>query len=531
MLQHLGTVLRLGPDEAEPVLLSGDAPGADTMAALTAMRRDRPSARKHGGTLLVVAPGASGEWIGWVFSAVPRVTELPEIIQRVAAISLAVGGGGTSETAPSSEALSLLAGRLASAGRLRQSGVLQAIADGIPEAGLAQAAVLLPVTAGRVGRPVHSDRSLEAVGDEVRALAVRLRDAGETRLLSRADDLEENGLDAALVLSSVGHEAMIIDVPPPGEAGIAIALFGPSRDADARIAGLRDLARLALRRRSGQTSGGTRRLRRAAALAAGLALVAWLAWPVPRVVTATGLSRPAEAVSVALHFDAFLEEMAVSVGDRVEEGEFIATFASPSLEERRAEVALDIMVEEVAAQSALAQDDYGAFVLSEQRISAQRRRLDNLDARLEGLMLRAPVAGEVVAAKSAGRVGAFVRAGEEVALLQAEPRFELTLDFLRVDAPLVAPGLAGEVYFRGISGESFPFTITTPVMVERDPQTGEERLTARAMIVAEDQGRLLTGLSGYGRILTDPAPRGLNLARYAIEYVRVKAWSYLGLRW
>ena len=50
------------------------------------------------------------------------------------------------------------------------------------------------------------------------------------------------------------------------------------------------------------------------------------------------------------------------------------------------------------------------------------------------------------------------------------------------------------------------------------------------MIVAEDQGRLLTGLSGYGRILTDPAPRGLNLARYAIEYVRVKAWSYLGLR-
>jgi hypothetical protein len=89
----------------------------------------------------------------------------------------------------------------------------------------------------------------------------------------------------------------------------------------------------------------------------------------------------------------------------------------------------------------------------------------------------------------------------------------------------------GEVYFRGISGESFPFTISTPVMVERDPQTGEERLTARATIVAEGQGRLLTGLSGYGRILSDPAPRALNLARYAIEYVRVKAWSYLGLRW
>jgi hypothetical protein len=531
MLQHLGTVLRLGPDEARPVLLAGDAPGADTQAALNAMRGDRPSARKHGGALLVVAPGGSGGWIGWVFSAVPPVTELPEIIQRVGAISLAMGGGGAPEAAAKSEALSLLSGRLASAGRLRQRGVLQAMADGIPESGLAEAAVLLDVSAGRVGRPVYSDRALETAGDEVRALAARLRDAGETRLVARADDLEEDGLDAALVLSSVGQKTMVIDVPPRGEAGIAIALFGPTRDAEGQIAGLRDLANLALRRRSGQTTAGGRRLRRVAVLAAGLAILAWLAWPVPRVVTATGLTRPAEAVSVALHFDAFLEEMAVSVGDRVEAGEIIATFASPALEERRAEVALDIMAEEVAAQSALAENDYGAFVLSEQRISAHRRRLDNLEARLEGLTLRAPVSGQVVAAKSAGRVGAFVPAGEEVALLQSEPRFELTLDFLRVDAPLVAPGQVGEVYFRGISGESFPFTISTPVMVERDPQTGEERLTARATIVAEGQGRLLTGLSGYGRILSDPAPRALNLARYAIEYVRVKAWSYLGLRW
>ncbi|MDG4650213.1 efflux RND transporter periplasmic adaptor subunit, partial [Roseibacterium sp. SDUM158017] len=273
-----------------------------------------------------------------------------------------------------------------------------------------------------------------------------------------------------------------------------------------------------------------RRLRRAGALAAALALVLWLAWPAPRVVTATGLARPAEAVTVALHFDAFLEAMEVSVGDTVAAGDVIAEFNAPALQERRAEVALQILVEEVSAQSALAQNDYGAFVLSEQRIAAQQRRLDNIDARLEGLSLRAPVGGRVVAAMSRGQTGSFVAAGEEVALLQEAPRFALTLEFLRVDAPLVAPGQRGEVYFRGISGESFPFLVTTPVLVERNATSGEERLTARATIEADDQSRLLTGLSGYGRILSDPAPRGLNFARYAIEYVKVRAWSYLGLR-
>lgn len=533
MLQHLRSVLRLGTGDGEPALLVGEMVGPEVVASLMAMCADRPSARKQGSAMLVVAPAAPEVWTGWVFDELPAVTELPDLIARVAGLSRAMVGQGPaapSATPAGLDAVALLAGRFAAAGRLRRSGVLQALADGAPETGLAAAAAVFPVTAGRVGRPIFSNRDLETASDEIRALATRLRASGETRHTARADDLGEDKLDSALVLSSVGHASLFLDVPPSGEAGLGFAFFDPSHGAADDVGPLRDLAHLAMRRRRGKAPTGARRYRQASTLAALLTLAVWLAWPVPRVITATGLSRPAEAVVVALHYDAFLEDMAVSVGATVAEGDLIARFNAPALEERRAEAALQILVEEVTAQTALAQNDYGAFVLSEQRIASLQRRLDNLDARLAGLSLRAPVGGRVVSAMGGGRLGAFVAAGEEVALLQEEPRFALTLEFLRVDAPLIQPGQEGEVYFRGISGESFPFTITTPVLVERNHSTGEERLTARATLSGGNQDRLLTGLSGYGRILSDPAPRGLNFARYAIEYVKVRAWSYLGLR-
>ena len=308
-------------------------------------------------------------------------------------------------------------------------------------------------------------------------------------------------------------------------------LIDPAPGAVAEMGALRDMIALSLRDRTRAPAPMALRLRRMAALALAGALVAYLAWPAPRVITATGLAQPAEAVSVALHFDAFLNAMHVAVGQEVAEGELLADFLAPDLEERRSETALQIAVEEVAAQSALAQNDYGAFVLAEQRIAAQQRRLDNLEARLDRLGLRAPVDGVVVDAMGRGTSGAFVPTGEQVVLIQEDARFALTLTVLRVDAPMIEAGQRGEVYFRGISGESFDFRLTTPVMIERNPDTGEERLTARAVIEDEDQSRLLAGLSGYARLEAGTAPRGLSFARYAIEYVKVQAWTYLGLRW
>ena len=529
MLEHLSAVLHLPSGDAPPEPVFGALPAEVTVAALLAMRGGKPSARKEGGKLVIVVPVAEA-WRAWVFDHVPPVTELAGLIERVEGLTRAM----PSSAAPAAEklrAVPVLLERFARAGRLRRKGVLQSLVDGIAETEAARAAIAFPVGRRRLGRMTYSDRTLAPRGDELRALARQARAAGTSPLIARAGDLEEDALDAALLAKAFEADTVAIDLPPLNAKGYGLALIDPAPGAEAEMGALRDMVSLSLRDRTKAPAPMALRFRRMAALAGFAALVAYLAWPAPRVVTATGLSQPAEAVSVALHFDAFLAGMRVAVGQEVAEGDLLADFLAPDLEERRSETALQIAVEEVAAQSALAQNDYGAFVLAEQRIAAQQRRLDNLEARLERLGLRAPVSGTVVDAMGRGTSGAFIPTGQQVALIQEDARFALTLNVLRVDAPMISEGQRGEVYFRGISGESFDFRVTTPVMIERNPDTGEERLTARAVIETEDQSRLLAGLSGYARLEAGTAPRGLSFARYAIEYVKVKAWTLLGLRW
>ena len=535
MLDQLSAVVHLTSADAPVLPVYGQLPDGLTRDVLWAMCADRPNARKESGHLVVVVPMGNA-WRAWVFDKVPPVTELPALIGKVSGLTQAMGQtaapappGPGANTPPDSVAV--MAARFASAGRRRRAGVLQALVDGIVETEAAAAAIALPAGPRRFKRAIFSDRILDRHSDELRALARRARRAGDTRISGRVDADEDEGLDTALFLQSTGHSVIEAEIPPQSEAGVALVLLDPAPGAVAQIAPLRDLAMLTLRQRKQPQSSGAVQLRRTLALAAALAAIAYLAWPAPRLIDATGLSRPAEATSVSLHFDAFLEGIQVSVGQEVTQGDVLARFAAPDLEERRAEAQLQIAVEEVTAQAALAQNDYGAFVLSEQRIAAQQRRLENLDARLERLTLRAPVDGVVVQAASRSLLGTFVPTGQQVALIQESQRFALTLNFLRVDAPLIEAEQVGEVYFRGISGESYPFRLTTPVLVERNPETGEERLTARAMIEAPDQDRLLAGLSGYARIEVGRGPRALNFGRYAIEYIKVQAWTYLGLRW
>lgn len=531
MLDRLSAVLHLETPGADLNPIFGALPEGVAPAALREMCVEKPSARKEAGFLVVTVP-VGPAWLLWVFDQVPPVTELAPLIERVRGLSHTMVNQTTAAPSPGAGGpLHLMLSRYASAGRLHRKGVLQSLVDGIVETEAARGAIAFSVGRKRVRKMFFSDRNFAPKSDELRAIVFKAQQAGETQISARAVALDEADLDTALLARSFEAETVEVSVPEVGKPGYGVALIDPVPGVEADMPALRDLVALSLQDRTKAAPGFALRLRRLAFMSAGLALVAYLAWPAPQIITATGNAAPAEAASVALHFDAFLDEMHVSVGDEVAEGDLLASFLSPDLEERRSETALQIAVEEVAAQSALAQNDYGSFVLAEQRIEAQERRLENIDLRLERLGLRAPVAGRVIEAQGRGTAGSFVPTGEQVVLIQEAAQFSLNLNVLRVDAPMITPGQEGEVYFRGIAGESFPFRVTSPVLIERNPETGEEALTARAVIEAEDQSRLLAGLSGYARIETGTTPRVLNFGRYAVEYIKVQAWTYLGLRW
>ena len=85
------------------------------------------------------------------------------------------------------------------------------------------------------------------------------------------------------------------------------------------------------------------------------------------------------------------------------------------------------------------------------------------------------------------------------------------------------------MFFRGLSDRGYHFTMQTPVYVERNPQSQTERLVAKATIDEPGKGRLISGLTGFARVEAGRSLRIVVLTRYVTEFIRIKAWTYLGL--
>ncbi|MEC7963156.1 MAG: HlyD family efflux transporter periplasmic adaptor subunit, partial [Pseudomonadota bacterium] len=321
-----------------------------------------------------------------------------------------------------------------------------------------------------------------------------------------------------------GGGDLVLDLPAAGTHGYAFMLFGPTPQAEAQLAALKAVLAASL---PGRTPRPMRALAlRGAALTATAALLVWLALPAPLKVTATATSLPASAQAMALPFEAFLEQMHVRVGDQVAAGDPIADLRAPNLLDQRADLVAQIAIEEVSAQSALSANDYGAYVLSEQKIAQNRKRLDQLEERLAQLRLRAPFDARVVQALGHEVLGAYQPTGENIAVVQPENRYAARLKIARVDAPLLQVGQSGEIWFRGISGQEWQLNVTSAPSLTVDPTTGEEELTLKAELLGQDQARLFAGLTGFARIEAGEQMRALVLSRYAREYIRMKLWTW-----
>ncbi|MGR3485980.1 MAG: HlyD family efflux transporter periplasmic adaptor subunit [Paracoccaceae bacterium] len=548
-MEGVTAVLRLPPgwDDPDapgaPRVLFGDRPEGATDDLLRALAGARPQMRRLGEALLISLPRAgTGDWLVWALDHVPPVTALSGIVTALTAASAGfraprAGGAGVVPAPPRPDAASIAMRRLSGAGRLRPRALRAVVLEAATDAGIGERVVtawMRPWHRGRTdrGRRVRhlqpSDQLLLPYVDEMRQLMARRQ--GEARAAERvqADELGEDGLDAALLADMGRARELLIDLPPLGEGGLAVLAFAPASDAEGQIEGLRDMAgALGPRRR---TNAGLIRVARNLALAAAAAaLVAWLTLPAPLRLTAPATSEAAMAVALPLPLPAYVDRIEVAVGDRIDEGDVVATFRSLELEDEIGDVRLQVAVAELEMQTALAQNDRGAYALAEQRRDTQRRRQAQLERRLDQLVLRADASGTVIQALPRNLAGTFVQTGETVATVQPVAQFDLHLLIARIDAPRLAVGQPGEVFFRGLADETYPIVVTQPTQVEIDPATGAQTLSARARVTAPGT-ELIPGLSGFARITADEAPRIVAWTRYAREYLRERAWIYLDWR-
>lgn len=510
-------------------LLYGQLPDGFDPQQLTDACADRPALRKFKERLAVVLPDGPDRWVMWLFDQVPPVTALQGLTERLIALTRGLRAAAPAGTPASDkpEVIGLLLERIAQTGRRRGAVITQLIADACVETGLARAAVCAPVRSGKPRALAASDTALLVHADEIRQFMRRhLDDSASVHRLG-ADDLSAEGLDGALLADSAGAERIALGLPPRGAGGLAIALFDPVPLPDAVFRDLDSLHALASGRRPAA-------LRQGQALRLGLyavvaALAVWLALPAPVVVSAPVTTMPMQAVALAIPVGGYAEVVQVRVGDTVREGDVIARFRAPELEEQRATLGVEMAIETVAAQAALSANDYGSFLLSQQKLEAAAQRLNRVEERLESLIVRAPEAGRVVFAITPDVVGRYLPLGETVAIVQPRAEFAVQLSVSRSDAPLLTTGQTGEVWFRGLPGASWRIETETPVTLIPGMGRDQDQLVVRARITDDRQERLLGGLAGFARIEVGQDMRVKAMGRYMIEYVRSKAWIWFGL--
>lgn len=514
---------------ASPVL--GALPDQAQRAALSDMFGPKPIARKAFDGLAISVPIAQDQWCIWIFGAVPKATQLPDLIQKTQMVSLgfaALGSpaGGGEQALP----LAALSRRVRPIrARRRRGSVAAMLCDQMVEQGDARVAFLFEWRKQKIGRIWGSDAQIQLDRSALSHVVTDLvRDKPGTIAVSDSDDAPDH-LDLFLLGKRHDAENVVLALPAKADGGYGVLLLDPAKKSTAlsraeTYAALMQLAvPLALPEKK------RFRMARWAGWAAAAALVAFLAWPTPMRYTVSGTAIPTQTRVAALPSNGTLEDIFVRVGDQVEEGQIVARFHSTALAEARAQEELNISVEDLNAKRAMAENDYGAFQLAEARREIAQTRLQQAEERIARLTVVAPTSGRVIRALPDTVRGGEFGVGADVVEIQVGSGFNMQLAPSRVDARQLVRDVEGAAYFKGLRQSDFRLRLLTPVALETDPTGQHDRLVAMAEITQGDTTQLIAGLNGYARLEGPVRPRIVGLGRYAAEYIRVKAWTYLGL--
>lgn len=534
MLDKLSAVLHLSADGVwTPVM--GALPPEAGRATLQPMAQARPAARKYAGGMAITVPLAGGGWHFWIMSAVIGVTELPGVMSRLQDLSKGIAGQGEvlprSAKAPVGEdptaaMLAKIAARVGTAKTVKPKALAPMLLDSLIETGVIDSGAVLRWTGRRKPKVWLSDERLYTKSDEIAAIARAMQGAEPLRRRIAADGAEDDTVEIAVLTRALDAKAAGVILPAQGKAGYGIIGFGGSELGVAPLAAAVDL--LHLKFTKARTKASPMKAVRRLATATAIAGLGWFLWqPAPTILTAVGTTVAADVTVVTLPSDAYLTRMHVRVGDTVRAGDVLGAFTSRMLDEALAEERLNASVEQLTAQAAMAENNYGTYQLANQRLEIAQTKIAQLTERQEALTLRAPVDGHVISAMSDSVAGVFAQTGQEVAQLQTSPDIDVRLELSRMDARLIGPGMEGTAYFRGLARKAFDVDITSQPAVVINPETGESRIETKATVARPDG--LIVGMTGFLRLNGPEAPRYEGYARYIAEFVREKSWTYLGL--
>lgn len=329
--------------------------------------------------------------------------------------------------------------------------------------------------------------------------------------------------DAVEESSRMPHAVIVILDPPPDridEARMLLdAVAGPLDGAFAAVG----VAERSWRNRIGRAIRDRGTLAKLLLVGAAAAMAYSAAvYPVPHRIVASCVAEPAIRRDVVAPVEGLVEQSLVEVGDRVEAGQLLGRIEGRDLEWERAGKLAEQSRAARTRDAALAIQDIAAAQKADLERQAIAAELAVLDRRAERLEIRAPIAGQLLAAE--------VEKGSTLPVRVGTPLFQIGRTApLRVELEVPADlwdeitvGQALAIAFDGLP-ESRRETTVARIRPEIDTRDGRRVLIAEAELTNAD-GLVRPGLRGSARIRSGQRPLWQALLSRTGERVRRWLW-------
>ena len=236
---------------------------------------------------------------------------------------------------------------------------------------------------------------------------------------------------------------------------------------------------------------------RVATAVVALSLLILAIWPVSHEVVARALVEGADQQQLVAPETGFIKAVYASAGDRVSQGQVIATFEDSDLLLEKEKWINELKKLESGYIQALASKERVELGVMQSRKRQAQAELDLIEQRIARSELRAPFNGVLVSGDLSQALGSPVAAGQLLFEVASLSSFRLILEFDEHDVAGIQTGKTGELRISALPGKTYDTTLISAIPVAT---TSRQKTVFRMEASLQFMDHLRPGMQGYARI-------------------------------
>ncbi len=230
--------------------------------------------------------------------------------------------------------------------------------------------------------------------------------------------------------------------------------------------------------------------------------------------------------TVVAPMDAFLDEVHVIAGERVQKDQLLATFATDDLELERIKWRATRARNKKALRDAAARQERSRLRVLDAEVQHAQAELDLVETTLGKRELRAPLGGMITSGDLEQHLGAPVQRGDMLFTIVPGDHYRLKIKVPETAVRRMAVAASGKVVLNAFPHESLAFVIERVTAVNESDEQGNHFIAYGRLL---DVDLLLRpGMYGIAKIDADRAPRIDLWTRDFRAWVSLRWWQWFG---